>query len=194
MRCSLKFLVPADPAGRRLLAVLAAAAQPFPNVGTPLSQEEIQSFDHIIGPEGKELPVGHGTAKEGAVIFAQALRGLPREEWRKRDHPPSGDRQSRQALSRTVLRCGKGRPELLPVSDDRVGLHQPRDAAPAIRDRSSRTKSTRWSRSCTIGTASSTKTTSWTRRRCRRCEMPNKNGFVPAKPVYPPDPKKPSWY
>jgi hypothetical protein len=27
-----------------------------------------------------------------------------------------------------------------------------------------------------------------------KVEMPNKNGFIPAKPVYPPDPKWPSWY
>ena len=27
-----------------------------------------------------------------------------------------------------------------------------------------------------------------------KVEMPNKNGFVPAKPVYPIDPKQPSWY
>jgi hypothetical protein len=24
--------------------------------------------------------------------------------------------------------------------------------------------------------------------------MPNKDGFIPAKPVYPPDSKLPSWY
>ena len=27
-----------------------------------------------------------------------------------------------------------------------------------------------------------------------KVEMPNRDGFVPAVPVYPPDPKKPSWY
>ena len=126
MRCSLKFLVPvmilAAP-----VAVLAAQ-RTFPNVGTPLSQAEIQNFDHMIGPEGKELPVGRGTSKEGADDLCAALRGLPREEWRKRDNPPSGGGQSRQAFPRSFLWCGKGRSKLLPVSDDRVGLYQPRDA------------------------------------------------------------------
>src|ERR1700687_2703459 len=69
MRCSLKLLVPvmilAAP-----VAVLAAQ-RTYGNVGTPLSQAEIQGFDRMIGPEGKELPVGRGTSKEGAVIFAQ---------------------------------------------------------------------------------------------------------------------------
>jgi len=27
-----------------------------------------------------------------------------------------------------------------------------------------------------------------------KIEMPNRDGFVPAKPVWPPNPKKPSWY
>ena len=81
MRCSLKLLVPV----LILAAPVAGLAQsPNLNVGTPLSQEEIQSFDHMIGPEGKELPAGHGTAKEGAEIFAQALRGVPRAEWERR--------------------------------------------------------------------------------------------------------------
>src|SRR6185312_4735244 len=68
MRCSLKLLVPA----LILIAPVAFAADRlFPNVGAPLSQAEIQQFDRMIGPEGKELPAGHGTAKEGAVIFAK---------------------------------------------------------------------------------------------------------------------------
>src|SRR6266481_883010 len=68
MRCTLRLLVP--------LMILAAPAaglaqSPRYNVGTPLSQEEIKSFDFLIGPQGQELPTGHGTAKEGAVIFAK---------------------------------------------------------------------------------------------------------------------------
>ena len=52
------------------MAVLGAQ-RTYPSVGTPLNQAEIQSFDHMIGPEGKELPPGRGTSKEGAAIFAQ---------------------------------------------------------------------------------------------------------------------------
>ena len=71
MSCSLKFLLPA-----MILAVPVAAlaqSQPriYPNLGTPLSQADIQSFDRMIGPEGKELPPGRGTAKEGEAIFAK---------------------------------------------------------------------------------------------------------------------------
>ena len=57
-----------------LLAVSAAVSAQSPryNVGTPLSQADIDSFDHtMIGPEGQSLPVGHGTSKEGTEIFAK---------------------------------------------------------------------------------------------------------------------------
>jgi S-disulfanyl-L-cysteine oxidoreductase SoxD len=68
MRCSLNLLVPV----MILAAPVAGLAQSRTyNVGTPLSQEEIRSFDFMLGPEGKELPPGHGTAKEGAEIFAK---------------------------------------------------------------------------------------------------------------------------
>lgn len=68
MRCSLNLLVSA-----MILAAPATALAQSPrfNVGTPLSQEEIKSFDFMIGPEGKELPPGSGTAKEGAAVFAK---------------------------------------------------------------------------------------------------------------------------
>jgi len=68
MRCSLNLLVP--------LMILAAPAaglaqSPKYNVGTPLSQEEIRSFDFMIGPQGQQLPEGHGTDKEGSPMFAK---------------------------------------------------------------------------------------------------------------------------
>ena len=62
MQCSLKLLLP--------LLVLAvpvavlAAERAYPRCGTPLSQSEIQNFDRMIGPEGKELPVGRGTSRK----------------------------------------------------------------------------------------------------------------------------------
>src|ERR1700674_4353668 len=67
MRCSLSLL-----ASVFILAAPAAGlAQSRYNVGTPLSQDEIRGFDFMLGPEGKELPPGHGSAKEGAAVFAK---------------------------------------------------------------------------------------------------------------------------
>src|ERR1700739_4454906 len=69
MRCTSLSLI----ASLMILAAPATglAQSPRLNVGTPLSQEEIKSFDFMIGPEGQALPPGHGTAKEGAAVFAK---------------------------------------------------------------------------------------------------------------------------
>jgi len=51
---------------------LALAQTPtYSNVGRTPTKEEIQAWDISVGPEGKELPPGSGTAKDGADIFAK---------------------------------------------------------------------------------------------------------------------------
>src|SRR3984957_85567 len=59
-------------AGIFLLAANAAMAQTpsYPNVGRTPTKEEIQAWDISVGPDGKGLPPGQGTAKDGAPIFA----------------------------------------------------------------------------------------------------------------------------
>ena len=69
MPCTSKFLLPLLVLALPVAAL--AAERSYPSLGTPLSQAEIQNFDRMIGPKGAELPVGHGTSKEGAAIFAQ---------------------------------------------------------------------------------------------------------------------------
>jgi hypothetical protein len=55
-----------------LASSAAALAQgPTYKRGTTPSEEEIRAWDISIGPAGKELPPGSGTAKEGAKIYAQ---------------------------------------------------------------------------------------------------------------------------
>jgi S-disulfanyl-L-cysteine oxidoreductase SoxD len=55
-----------------LLSATASLAQTpsYPNVGRTPTKEEIQAWDISIPPDGKGLPPGQGTAKEGAMIFA----------------------------------------------------------------------------------------------------------------------------
>ena len=58
-----------------LLTAILAAAQtawaqaPSLGVGRTPTAEEIKAWDISIGPDGKELPPGKGTAKEGARLF-----------------------------------------------------------------------------------------------------------------------------
>jgi cytochrome c len=58
-----------------VIAVLAlgtaAAQEPSYNLGRAPTDEEIRRWDISVGPEGRELPPGKGTAREGAQIFAQ---------------------------------------------------------------------------------------------------------------------------
>jgi len=57
------------------LAASAAAAQsPMPaykGIGAPATKQEIQAEDISISPEGKGLPPGSGSAKEGAAIYIE---------------------------------------------------------------------------------------------------------------------------
>jgi len=58
-----------------VLAASAAAAlaqtPPYKNVGRAPTKAEIESVDISIGPDGKGLQAGSGTAKMGAGIFAE---------------------------------------------------------------------------------------------------------------------------
>jgi cytochrome c len=49
----------------------AWAQSPTYGVGKTPSAEEIRAWDIAISPTGKELPSGHGTAKEGAAIYVR---------------------------------------------------------------------------------------------------------------------------
>jgi mono/diheme cytochrome c family protein len=59
-------------AGIVLLTATAALAQTpsYSNIGRAATKEEIQAWDISVGPDGKGLPPGQGTAKDGAPIFA----------------------------------------------------------------------------------------------------------------------------
>jgi cytochrome c len=69
MRCFFKFFV--------FLASLMfgnaawSQAPNYKNVGRAPTADEIRAWDTAVGPAGKELPPGNGTAKEGAEIFAE---------------------------------------------------------------------------------------------------------------------------
>jgi mono/diheme cytochrome c family protein len=54
-----------------LFACVAARAQgPTYKMGRAPTDAELRAWDHAVGPEGKELPAGSGTAVEGAKLFA----------------------------------------------------------------------------------------------------------------------------
>ena len=52
-----------------LMGVSALAQSPTFGVGRTPTAEEIRAWDISIGPTGEELPMGRGTAKEGAKLY-----------------------------------------------------------------------------------------------------------------------------
>ena len=72
-----KLLSAAAPA---VLFALAspALAQQSPNLGKPISPEDLASWDISISPDGAGLPPGSGTVRQGEAVFAakcQACHG-----------------------------------------------------------------------------------------------------------------------
>src|SRR6266571_3211724 len=53
------------------LCLIAWAQSPTYGLGKTPTAEEIRSWDIAISPDGKELPPGSGSAKEGAELYAQ---------------------------------------------------------------------------------------------------------------------------
>ena len=86
MRCSHKLAAAMIFLSMSIGSTTTQAQLPsYGNVGKAPSQEEIRSWDIAIGMEGKELPPGSGTAQDGAPIYAgkcamchgQNLEGVP---------------------------------------------------------------------------------------------------------------------
>jgi mono/diheme cytochrome c family protein len=64
-----KNLMVAAPMAIALFAATAAADSP--GLGQKVTEPDLALWDISIGPDGKGLPSGGGTAAEGAVIYAQ---------------------------------------------------------------------------------------------------------------------------
>ena len=189
MRCSLKLLVP--------VMILAAPAvglaqSPRFNVGTPLSQQEIQSFDRMIGPQGQALPAGRGTAKEGAVVFANRCEVC---------HGKNGQ----NGVIRRLVLGSPGNPFRGPFkAEDRDSVAYYPYATIAW-DYINRAMPVPKPGSLTPDEVYAVvafllyrngiiqETDVMDAQSLPKVEMPNRNGFIPAVPVYPPEPK-PSWW
>lgn len=78
--------------------VTALAQGPTYRLGTAASAEEIKKRDTAISPQGKELPPGTGTVKEGATVYAQKCAGC---------HGPNG---TGTRLHRGLIPLGNAKP------------------------------------------------------------------------------------
>jgi S-disulfanyl-L-cysteine oxidoreductase SoxD len=195
MRCSLKLLVPVMILAAPAVGLAQSQPQPPPriNLGTPLSQDEIKSFDFMIGPEGKELPPGHGTPKEGAAIFA------------KRCQVCHGQNGQGGVVRRLVL-GSPGNPHRGMIKESEKSTLSYYPYPTIVWDYINRAMPASNPGSLTPDEVYSLvaflfyqngiiqESDVLDAKTLPKVEMPNRDGFVPAVPVYPPDPKKPSWY
>ena len=177
-----------------LLAASATLAQTpsYTNVGRTPTKEEIQAWDNSIGPEGKELPAGRGTAKEGAVVFA------------KRCEVCHGQNGERGVLRRLVL-GSPGKPYGGPFKENEKDSVAYYPYATIAWDYINRAMPVPKPGSLTHDEVYAVvafllyrngiiqETDVMDAKSLPKVEMPNRNGFVPAVPVYPPEPK-PSWW
>ena len=60
-----------------LMACVAVQAQTpnYRGIGRGPTEQEIRAQDFSVSVDGKELPAGRGTAREGAPLFAQKCAG-----------------------------------------------------------------------------------------------------------------------
>jgi S-disulfanyl-L-cysteine oxidoreductase SoxD len=189
MRCSPNLLA----AVIVLTAPAAGLAQsPRFGVGTPLTQEQINKFDFMIGPQGQALPAGHGTAKEGAAVFA------------KRCEVCHGKDGQNGVLRRLVI-GSPGKPYRGPFTEaekDSVAYYP---YATIAWDYITRAMPVPNPGSLTHDEVYAVVAFLLYRngiieegdvmdaQSLPKVQMPNRDGFVPAVPVYPPE-KKPSWW
>jgi cytochrome c len=191
MPCSPKYILPLLILALPVAAL--AAERSFPSLGTPLGQAEIQNFDRMIGPDGKELPVGRGTSKEGAVVFAQRCEIC---------HGKNGE----NGIVRKLVAGSPGKPFRGPFYGNEQNGPSYYPYATIAWDYINRAMPVSNPGSLTANEVYALVAFIFYRngiinendvmdeKTLPKVEMPNKNGFVPAKPVYPIDPKQPSWF
>jgi S-disulfanyl-L-cysteine oxidoreductase SoxD len=77
---SMRKLLATSGAALVLALASSAFAQQGPNLGKPISQEELASWDISIGPDGVGLPPGSGTVKQGEATFTAKCQACHNEK------------------------------------------------------------------------------------------------------------------
>jgi mono/diheme cytochrome c family protein len=183
MRCGCKLLI-------TLMALATAGVMAFAqsrtyNLGTSAPPEEIKALDHVVGPSGKELPPGSGTAKEGAKIFAERCQAC---------HGANGAGGSAARLVATdpTKFTQKSATNYYPyatIAWDLINRAMPANKPGSL----SPDEVYAVTAYLLFKNGIIQETDSMDAKTLPKVQMPNRNGFVPAVPVWP-APPKPSWY
>ena len=133
---SLRLLLPAMILG---VCLAGWAQSPTYGLGKTPTAEEIRAMGYHDQPDGKELPPGSGTAKEGAPLYAQkcaACHGATGSGGPGSDVDKAAKRrQELHALSRALYQRWKRNGAALAVRDDSCGITS---TAPCLSNRRAR--------------------------------------------------------
>ena len=78
-----------------------------PNLGRPLTPDEIRKVDITVWPDGKGLPPGSGSASAGAVVYAKSCQSC---------HGQQGSGKPQEQLAGGVGTLASGKPVKTPNS------------------------------------------------------------------------------
>jgi mono/diheme cytochrome c family protein len=82
-------------------------AQSSPNLGRPLSPDEVQKIDITVAPDGKGLPSGSGSVAAGEAVYAQKCQSC---------HGPRGAGGPQDQLTGGIGTLASAKPVKTPVS------------------------------------------------------------------------------
>lgn len=88
----------------------ALRSSPAPKLGTPVTEAQAARFDLDVFPDGRQLPPGRGSVKQGAVLFTQHCAAC---------HGPRGRGASAEEL------VGGSEPLASAYPDKTIGLYWP---------------------------------------------------------------------
>ena len=94
------------PAAAFFLMTSLCGAQ-GPNLGRPLTPEEIRKIDITVAPDGRGLPPGSGTVSAGAAVYAKACQSC---------HGEKGAGKPQDQLTGGVGTLASGKPVKTPAS------------------------------------------------------------------------------
>jgi S-disulfanyl-L-cysteine oxidoreductase SoxD len=164
-------------------ACLPVLAQRTYNLGSVAPPEEVKAMDHVVGPAGKELPPGKGTATEGAPLFARQCAAC---------HGQNGSGGSAGRLVTPELgKIRKGTVNFYPyatIAFDFISRSMPANKPGSL----SPDEVYSVTAYLLFKNGIIKETDAMDQQSLPKVQMPNRNGFVPAQPW--PAPAKPSWY
>src|SRR5579864_1806185 len=94
-------------AASAICMTVSILGQQRPNLGRPLTPEEVKKIDITVAPDGTGLPPGSGSVSAGATVYAQKCQSC---------HGPEGSGKPQDQLTGGVGTLASAKPVKTPVS------------------------------------------------------------------------------